>query len=372
MRKSSLALGLCFGLSVPALAQTTPNQSPVAQTATVQYLQFSSRAAVPRVVSAAPLKSMLDGLAEIHALSPTYSRAAVGSPDTSRALTKQGITIIKPPPSTGYRQIPLSAVGDLDYNETSGIINTPAAKVLPAGSVMLGVEWQDTTFPGLGLYTSGATGPNPLDFGNALFQNAGNTHAIWGLGHNIELSVEALHAGINSPIFGGKWLAVEDDEDHPAFAIGVQSIGAKASNGMTSQYDYPHPSFFDHPSVFGVLGHTFALDDEGASLELDGGIGTGRLRNGFVGGELHFNKWIGLAADYDGTIESYALKFFPSDRFEVWLDAESQVPWRFGASIRYTLGATKRRGAPAWSLKRDTPHIPEPDVQMIPETNHLE
>jgi hypothetical protein len=408
MAMNKLAVAMIFGLccaSEPAFAQATrpvlkatqkhsasylakvqgrklkglfpntrlPDQYPHLNSTGQQYLQFSSAAVVPRMITAAPLDSMLQGLRESEERAQLHADSRRAQ-DVLRSIRPErtGIIII-PPPKNGYGAPVLpSRVGDLSYNETTGIINTPAAKVMPAGGIQLGVEWQDMAFPGTGFYTSHATGPEPLDGGNALFDNAGDTHGIWGIGHNIELSVENLHAGINSPIFGGKWLAVDDDADHPAFAIGVQSIDLKAQNGITSQYSYSHPAFFDHPSVFGVVGHTFVLNDNDMTLELDGGIGTGRLRNGFAGAELHFNKWLALATDNDGNIESTALKFYPSDRFEIWLDMQSQVPYRYGASIRYTLGATKPRGAPAWAQERDTTHVPEPDLKLFSPTNHLE
>ena len=284
---------------------------------------------------------------------PSFASAqalAAASLSNRPAVLQRGITLIPPPKNQG-KGIPNSAVGDLSYNETTGIINIPAAKVAPPGSIMLAIEWQDTTFPGVGLYTSRETGPRPFDLGNGLFQDAGDYRILAGIGNNIELSYMNLHFGINDPIFGVKWLPIQDDSDHPAFGIGVQSIGLKAQNAETS-YAYPHPAYFDHPSLFGVVGHTFSLNDDGMTLELEGGWGTGRLKNGFIGGEFHFNKVIGLAAEYDGTIESYALKIFPSDRFTILVDAQAQVPYRFGMSFRYQLGRATPRGAPAWAVEQ--------------------
>jgi hypothetical protein len=271
--------------------------------------------------------------------------------------------IIAPPKNLGPG-IPPSAVGDLDYNETTGIIDVPAAKVAPAGSIMTATEFQDTTFPGVGLYSSKTTGPRPYDDANALFQNAGDSHILVGLGGGLELSVMGLHASFNALIFGAKYLVQADGEDHPAFAVGVQSID------LRPQFTYAHPAFFDVPNVFGVVGHTFALNDDEMSLELEAGLGTGRLRAGFGGAEFHFNRNVGIAADYDGNVASLALKLNPSDRTQILLDTQMQTPVRFGVSVRHFWGARESRRAPEWALHRDKSHVPEPDVLLLPETDH--
>lgn len=220
-------------------------------------------------------------------------------------------------------------VGDFNFNETTGLINIPVARVAPAGSVQLS----------LGAHAIGGKGtPLGLDVDDLFFGNDGTVRLIAGLPGRVEVSVMGLHGGVfrnNRYIFGAKWLAVPDAPDHPAFAIGVQSLntGPEPNN--------PHPTSFDTPSVFGVVSHSFPLNDSGMALDLHAGIGTGRLRNGFAGGEFHVTPEFSVVGETDGTIESAGFRFTPSTRFEILTTAQFQDKVRFGFLLSYRFGPTE-------------------------------
>ena len=220
-------------------------------------------------------------------------------------------------------------VGDYNFNETTGLINIPVARVAPAGSVQLS----------LGAHNIGGKGtPFGIDVDDLFFDNDGTARLIAGLPGRVEISVMPLHGGVfknNHYIFGAKWLAVPDAPDHPAFAIGVQSLNS------VPQPNNPHPASFDTPSAFGVVSHSFPINDSGMALDLHAGIGTGRLRNGFAGGEFHVTPQFSVVGETDGTIESAGFRFTPSTRFEILTTAQFQDKVRFGFLLSYRFGPTE-------------------------------
>ena len=225
-------------------------------------------------------------------------------------------------------------VGDFNFNETTGLINIPAALVAPEWSLQISPQFQ-----GLGrtLSQPGSTAGRGFgDLDDSFSGNDGSFRGIIGLPGRVELSITALHGNINTLVYGAKWLAIPDSEDFPGFAIGVQSVGAHPDVAR------PHPSHFDTPSYFGVFGHRWDLNDDGMGVELHGGWGTGRLNRGFVGTEFHFDKMFSLIGEYDGTIESAALRIKPDDRWEVMpaLQFQSHNQVHVGLSVSYRFGNT--------------------------------
>lgn len=220
-------------------------------------------------------------------------------------------------------------VGDFNFNETTGLINIPVARVAPAGSVQLS----------LGAHAIGGKGsPFGIDVDDKFFDNDGTVRLIAGLPGRVEVSIMGLHGGIfknNQYVFGAKWLAVPDAPDHPAFAVGIQSIN------NSPQPNNPHPASFDTPSAFGVVSHSIPLNDSGMALDLHAGLGTGRLRNGFAGGELHFTPQFSMVGEYDGTVESAGFRFTPSTRFEILTTAQFQDKVKFGFLLSYRFGPTE-------------------------------
>ncbi len=220
------------------------------------------------------------------------------------------------------------AVGDYNYNETTGLINIPVARVQPAGGIQVSI--------GASHLGSGGK-PTGIDFDEIFGGNDGTIKFIGGLPGNVEVSAMALHGGVfanNRWVFGAKWLAVPDGEDHPGFAIGVQSLNSGPVNGVSP------PPGFGTPSAFGVVSHGFKLNDDGLGLDLHAGIGTGRLRRGFAGGELHFTPNFSIMGETDGTIESAGFRFTVNNRFDFMTVAQFQDPVRFGFLFNYRFGVT--------------------------------
>lgn len=223
-------------------------------------------------------------------------------------------------------------VGDFNFNETTGLINIPAARVAPEWSLQLSPQFQ-----GVGRTLSGPNGyKGPAgfkDLDDSFGGNDGSFRGILGLPGRVELSAMALHGNVNSLVFGGKWLAIEDADDHPAFAVGVQSIRTHLDEVRA------HPANFDDPSFFGVVGHTFKLNDDGLALELQVGWGSGRLKNGFVGGEVHITKNVSLIGEYDGTIRSAAIRITPHPRWEIMpaVQFQSNQQVHVGLSVSYRI-----------------------------------
>lgn len=220
------------------------------------------------------------------------------------------------------------AVGDFNFNETTGLINIPVARVQPAGSIQVSL--------GASHLGSGSK-PFGIDIDEIFGGNDGTARFIGGLPGNVELSAMAFHGGVfanNHWVFGAKWLAVPDAPDHPAFAIGVQSLNSGPSSSN------PHPASFDDPSAFGVLSHSFKFNDDGLGLDLHAGIGTGRLRNGFAGGEFHFTPNFSLMGETDGTLESAGFRFTINNRFNFMTVAQFQNDVRFGFLLNYSFGVT--------------------------------
>ena len=271
-------------------------------------------------------------------------------------------------------------VGDFNYNETTGIINIPAARVAPAGSFQW-TEQIQALMRGQRDFSY-----NPSDYDDFLY-NDGDTKFLWGAGGGLEFSLMLLHAGTQAPVFGVKWEAVADAEDHPAFAIGAQSLDVRP------QPVNPHPPQWDHGTFFGVLGHWFPLNEDGMGFELQAGIGTGRLAHGFFGGQFHFSRELALAAEYDGTIKSAAIKWYPNDRWMLMSAVQFQHPYttvasgpndaltyynqispgtqiHVGLTVSYTFGNAGEPGAPEWARNLDKSHVPQTDALLIQESEH--
>ncbi|MEW6277009.1 MAG: hypothetical protein AB1758_00200 [Candidatus Eremiobacterota bacterium] len=230
------------------------------------------------------------------------------------------------------------AVGDFNFNETTGLINIPVARVAPAGSVQLAIGIHDI---------GNGNAASSLDIDEFGVGTDGNGRIIAGLPGRVEVSIMPLHGGYfrnNHYVFGVKWLAVPDAPDHPAFAVGVQSLNSDAPESPAvparKQND---PAHFDVPSFFGVVSHSLPLNDSGMALDLHAGLGTGRLRNGFAGGEFHLNPVVSVLGETDGTVQSAGLRFQPSRRFEIMTVAQFGHPdyTRYGVQFAYRFGPTE-------------------------------
>ena len=62
-------------------------------------------------------------------------------------------------------------VGDFNFNETTGLINIPVARVAPAGSVQVSLQFQDAF---LGPSIRLATTPGAVDTDDFFFRNDGS------------------------------------------------------------------------------------------------------------------------------------------------------------------------------------------------------
>ncbi len=251
-------------------------------------------------------------------------------------------------------------VGDFNFNETTGLINIPVARVVPAGSVQLSLGAHDL---------DNGQGPTGIDADDALLGNDGNARLIAGLPGRVEISVMALHGGFfknNHYVFGAKWLAIPDGPDHPGFAIGVQSLN------NTPQVNNPHPAHFDTPSAFGVVSHSFPLNDSGMALDLHAGIGTGRLRDGFAGGEFHLIPELSLVGETDGTIESVGFRVTPGKRFQLLASAQLQDPIRYGVMISYLFGPTEDEDEVAETYENPPPADPKAGTTRVVPPQELE
>ncbi len=239
------------------------------------------------------------------------------------------------------------AVGDFNFNETTGLINIPVARVVPAGGVQLSVN---------SMILPGAPTPVGIDFDEP-FNNDGSIKVVGGLPGRVEISAMALHGGFfrnNRHVFGVKWLAVEDAPNHPGFAVGVQSLNS------APQDSNPHPARFDDPSFFGVVSHSFPINESGMALDLHAGMGTGRLNRGFAGGEFHFTPNFSIMGETDGTIESAGFRFTVSPRFQFMTTAQFQEKVRFGFQLSYNFGPTVDPDPVAEEYEGPTDPIEEP------------
>ncbi len=264
--------------------------------------------------------------------------------------TLAGLLLVAAAPAFGAGE-----VGDFNFNETTGLINIPVAKVAPGGSVQINI----------GTYaTGGQPSPVGLDI-DEFFANDGSIRLVGGINDRVELSAMALHGGVfmnNRWLFGAKWLVLPDAPDHPAFAVGVQSLNAGTTNSQ------PVPPHFLDPSVFGVVSHSFPLNDSGMALDLHGGIGTGRLRNGFLGGEFHVVPQFSLIGETDGTIRSAGLKFSPNNRFDILTSVQFQRQETFlGFQLSYRIGSAEA-GDDVAEEYESTLHKSVPDDVSPPET----
>ncbi len=249
------------------------------------------------------------------------------------------------------------AVGDFNFNETTGLINIPVARVVPAGGVQLSVN---------SMILPGAPTPVGIDFDEP-FNNDGSIKVVGGLPGRVEISAMALHGGFfknNRHVFGVKWLAVEDAPNHPGFAVGVQSLNS------APQDSNPHPERFNDPSFFGVVSHSFPINDSGMALDLHAGMGTGRLNRGFAGGEFHVTPNFSIMGETDGTIESAGFRFTVSPRFQFMTTAQFQEKVRFGFQLSYNFGPTVDPDPVAEEYEGPTDPIEEPaqpGSQQAPE-----
>lgn len=225
-------------------------------------------------------------------------------------------------------------VGNFNFNETTGLINIPIARVAKAATIKFSAQM--AAFNRAGNGAGGTTGRGINDIDDGLFSSDGSFRGIFGLGKGLEASYYVLNGSANptDATYGFKWLAVEGTDEHPGFAVGVQSLnaGTRPSN--------PHPTHFNPASFFGVMSHSFALDDDGKAIDLHAGIGTGRLRNGFFGMEFHFNDQWSVMAEHDGTIQSVGLRIVPHERVEVMpvLQFQHNNQVHVGLNLSYTVG----------------------------------
>jgi hypothetical protein len=245
-------------------------------------------------------------------------------------------------------------VGNFNFNETTGLINIPIARVAKAGTFKLFA--QPTAIGRVSVFGG-------LD--DSLFANDGTQKTIIGLGKGMEMSL-AMFTGVqklDSFVLGFKWNAIEATEDTPGFSVGIQSIGA----GVRP---------FNGASVFGVASHSFKLNDDDMAIDLHAGIGTNRLRNGFGGIEFHFNDTWSLIGEHDGTIQSAGIRFKPHERIDIMpvLQFHSNNQVHAGFSLGYTFGGFSdkksqidQQGDEA-EVKRLT--APRPDEPVTPEKSN--
>jgi hypothetical protein len=228
-------------------------------------------------------------------------------------------------------------VGDFNFNETTGLINIPVARVQPTGSIQASVQAQDI---GRGKPESLAgTSLQNVNLDDAFVRNDGSFRVIWGAAKNIEVSGMLLHGGLHRSIYGFKWLAVPGGDRKIAFAVGAQSIGMKNENNLSTG-GAREPLNFTKPGVFGVASYTTPLNDTGMSLDLHAGIGTQRLKNPFGGVEFHFSPQISVIGEHDGTINSVGMRLTPDRRWDVLFAAQLQKQTRFGLALSYRFGNT--------------------------------
>ena len=264
-------------------------------------------------------------------------------------------------------------VGDFNFNETTGLINIPSARVAPTGSFQISPQMASIKRVSNGTKNNGFQGWDHAIDDDSLFGSDSSFRGICGVARNLEISAMALQGNIRNIVYGAKWLAVEDAVDHPAFAIGVQSIGA------FSRGNYPgpntHPPNFDQACFFGVLGHYWSLGDDGLGVEFHGGWGTGRLNKGFVGSEFHFNNQVSLIAEYDGTIESVGLRVTPHPRWEIMpvvqFNSNSQV--HVGLSLGYRFGNSGEDELRPGELRKkaSSKDLPEQSKDQSPPSKDL-
>ncbi len=104
-------------------------------------------------------------------------------------------------------------VGNFNFNETTGLINIPIARVAKAGTFKFMV--QPTAIGRVGVFGG-------LDDS---FANDGTQRTIIGLGKGMELSLSMLTGvqKLDSFVLGFKWNAIEATEDTPGF-LGGNSV----------------------------------------------------------------------------------------------------------------------------------------------------
>lgn len=229
--------------------------------------------------------------------------------------------------------------GDYNWNETTGLVNIPVARTVPAGSAFLSLGLADIgRYPASGTRV-GTFGGTLLD-SDSFFSSDGSLHAVGSPLPGWELSVMTLHAGNVKPVFGTKVL-LNREGDWPAFAIGAHNLFSYDDN--PSNPSNPEPDSFRRISPFVVASKQVGLGSP--VMDLHAGIGSGRFQGRvFYGGELRFDNGLGLLGEFDGTVTSYGVRYTGLD------------DWRFTAAIQdgwpavqigYQFGDSGLYGGPA-------------------------
>ena len=252
--------------------------------------------------------------------------------------------------------------GDYNFNETTGLINIPTARVLPAGGIFLGFSAAD-----MGRLPKNNT--DQLDE-DAFIYSDDSLHLRGSFLPGWELSAMTLHHGFDrrNIVFGTKIVLARESRDWPALAVGVQNALGHDDN-RTDQFN-PEPSQFGRPAYFAVATKNLPWGRWGG-LDLHLGWGTGRFeKRVFYGAEYGLARNFSVAGEFDGVLPSFGIRFRPSSRLRFTLMVQDshlglQLGYQFGPNSLYGgAPSTVEPGVPTVREARDKK--PEPAAVAPP------
>lgn len=279
-----------------------------------------------------------------------------------------------------------SSPTDFTWNQTTGLINIPVARTLPAGTFFSAFDFKSKAVKNL--------------FGSEFLagdgdQGNGSFHFMFVPHRRIEIATMGLHdvnrgGNVNSldrllkiPPASSfstaiKVLVADETDDFPAIAVGVENL--TYPKGPAD----PEPNQrFREPGYYAVASKAIPVGNQ--LLNVHAGFGTGRFQNRPFGGlEYAFHNGLGLITEYDGYHLSGGLRYTGIKNLRVTLgvqggDPTFQIGYHFNPFDLFS-GKGQRDYNPYKFPERlnkrdvlDSPTLPSPetstDVVGEPEMN---
>lgn len=237
----------------------------------------------------------------------------------------------------GFASTKEDRTGNFNFNETTGLVNIPNARILKYHTAKLYIRLAK-----LGKYP-----PDRKDSGNGdafyaspfdsdfFIWNDGDRGLLISPFKNFELNLMHVHSRKLTPVVAAKILLLKEGKHNPAVAVGVHNIFSRKEDSCYSKEVRDANS---EPAPFVVATKSFGKRNE---LDLTVGYGGGRFRNHFFAGAEYFfdrNRNFSGIFEHDGNIYNYGIKyrafkkrwefgFFMQDLQEPGVTFNYTIPW---------------------------------------------
>lgn len=223
---------------------------------------------------------------------------------------------------------------DFKWNQTTGLINIPIARVVKAGTVFGAFNFNGTSRK-----------QDIFDIFSSEFivdangdQANGSFNFIFSPFDRFEVGIQGLHNAIRGEgntnslkqilhfppaefwSVGAKYLVKEEGKKSPAIAVGVENLRYPVGEPGRE------PDGFRSPGWYAVATKSYDLNPN-LAINLHGGYGTGRFKDRpFAGAELAMANGLGFMGEYDGKLFNYGLRYTGLKNFRFTVGFSEGVP----------------------------------------------